>query len=380
MKILQIIPSLHLAGAEKMVLQLSAALKKMHPEIKLRIISFYHTPENRFMALAREAGCELLELNKRKGFDPGFLRRLRQEIKAFQPNVIHSHIGALRYCALAIMGLNIPVKVHTIHSLPSKESPSWQKYFNCLLFGKMKWIPVVLSRGLMKECESYYSVSPQVIPNGVEVKVIQGNASFLREKLGISKGAKVILNVGRLSPAKNQLNLVRAMRLIKHEDVVLLIAGSGRGNEETEKNIRREIESLPVEVKQRIQLLGEVEDINELLNMCDLFILPSLYEGMPMSILEAMSLGKPVAASPVGSIPEMLSEHEGYFINNPSAEEIARVINEVFSDYAAAQEKGIKAKRRFFEEFTVEKMARNYMQLYGRRGASVPERCKNNPE
>jgi glycosyltransferase involved in cell wall biosynthesis len=117
-------------------------------------------------------------------------------------------------------------------------------------------------------------------------------------------------------------------------------------------------------VPENVFLLGNLPDAGAYTSAADLLMLPSNYEGLPVVILEAMSYGKPVIASAVGGVPELVEDGvSGYAVEN-AASFFAEKIRAVMGDNALCETLGSKSREHFLEHFTVEKMAAEYLKVY----------------
>jgi glycosyltransferase involved in cell wall biosynthesis len=148
-----------------------------------------------------------------------------------------------------------------------------------------------------------------VIPNGCDKKLFKPIHMYtVRRELGLPLNKKILLSVGNLLDIKGHMYLIHAMQFVlkKRKDVILVIVGSGVLRENLERKARG------IGLNDKIMFVGgkEHSEIPAWMNACDLFVLPSLREGFPTVIPEAMACGKPVIASNVGGIPEAISSDE----------------------------------------------------------------------
>ena len=163
-----------------------------------------------------------------------------------------------------------------------------------------------------------------VIPNGYDEKLFKSIPIYkAREILGIPLNKKILLSVGNLVDVKGHTYLIDAMSYVlkKRNDVILLIVGSGVLRENLEKKAR------DLGLNEKILFVGgrKHHEIPFWMNSCDLFVLPSLSEGFPTVIPEAMACGKPVIASRVGGVPEIISNSDVGILVNPKEPEILAV-------------------------------------------------------
>lgn len=187
-----------------------------------------------------------------------------------------------------------------------------------------------------------------VIPNGVPVDPSRVNNRMAKER-------RVFLFVGRLEPVKNPLGLIRSFAAMRHKDCELWLAGDGLLRPEVEK----EITILGLE--DRVHLLGVRRDVPQLLAQADCFVMASLWEGLPMAILEAGAVALPVVAPPVGAIPELLGVDCGYLVD-PS--ELSHALDAVLDDFAEADRRGMRLRNKVVNGFSLDHMCRAHAELY----------------
>ena len=167
----------------------------------------------------------------------------------------------------------------------------------------------------------------------------------------------IVLTVARLDPQKNLSDLIRAAAQVP--EARFLVAGEGPMRSALESEIRAHA------LDGRVELLGFRSDVAELLRACDLFVLPSLFEGLPLSVLEAMAAGKPVIASRVGGTDEAVVHGETGILVPPSdPAALARAIRELLADPATAQAYGARGRARVAREFSVDAMVERVSALY----------------
>lgn len=195
-----------------------------------------------------------------------------------------------------------------------------------------------------------------VIKNGIDLE----RFSFDNSK-PVQKKEKIVLTVSRLSPEKGIQFLIESAKIVlkKTKDVKFLIAGEGP--------LRNELESLikKYKIQDWVIFSGYIKDIENLISESDVVILPSLWEGLPNILLEAMAMKKPVIATDVGGVREIVKNGENGFIVKPAcAREIAERIIEVFSDEKNSLRMGESGYKFVKENFDVQKMVSSYQCLY----------------
>jgi glycosyltransferase involved in cell wall biosynthesis len=194
----------------------------------------------------------------------------------------------------------------------------------------------------------------EVVYNGVE----PARAEPLRLVAG-----PTVLHVGRLAAVKGQRELIRALPLLDGVAAVLVGRDLERGGA-YERELADEAERLGV--RERVVFAGQRDDVPGLLAGCEVCALPSLVEGLPLVLLEAMTQARPVVATPVGGTPELVVDGEtGVLVPPGDPEALARALAGLLSDPERARRLGEAGRRRVEERFTAAAMARRVLEVYG---------------
>lgn len=192
---------------------------------------------------------------------------------------------------------------------------------------------------------------------------LQVDRTAKRRELGLPASGSVIGLAVRLSDQKGITYLLRAMPLIlnEHPQTSLLIAGDGELADELKS------EAAALGVSGNVVFCGARKDIPELLRILDIYVLPSLWEGLPMVILEAMAAGCPVVATNVGGNPSAVVDgRTGRLISPADPAALAAAITGLLASESLRQAYSRAARDLFLERFTAEKMTRRYERLYSR--------------
>jgi len=363
MRILQVVPSLDVGGAERIAALLALALRREGDEVAL--VSLYGAVDSWLEGELRGAGIELRFLGKRPGLDPAVALRLARVLRALAPDVVHTHLHALKY-ALAARSLSgrHPVVVHTVHNLAEHEAQGLDRSLNRVAF-RLGAVPVAIGDEVARSLRRTYGIEPRwTIPNGVPVADFEARADArgpTRARLGLDPGLPVLLSAGRLNPQKNHAGLLEAFAdpRLAALGAVLLIAGDGE--------LRRSLEARAAEpdLKGRVRFLGVVSDLPELLAAADAFALSSSWEGNPLVVMEAMAAGRPVVATRVGCVPELVTAETGLLVPPGDAGALALALVRLLADRAHAELLGAAGAARAKARFDVPVMARAYRALYG---------------
>ena len=352
MKIIQIIPFWGLGGAEIMCENLIYELKKMGHEVVA--ISLYDT-RTAITERFEKAGVDVHYLGKKRGPDFSMYRKLRAIFEKERPDVVHSHIHTSQYVFPLAKKMRIKA-VHTVHSVASKEAPFLLRCINKYFFKKSFAIPVALSSAVKDSVIEEYKLSPDKIPvvfNGIDL-------SKCREKTNYNRGEKFkIVHVGSYQEVKNHIGLIDAFEEFydNHPDAELHFIGDGQRRSMIEQIVKDK------KLTDNVIFYGFQSSVHKFLNDMDIFTLPSLYEGMPMSIIEAMGTGMPIVATNVGGIPDMLTNNEDAILVSVNSHEICNAFEKLYNSLELRTTLGKSAKDHS-AIFSAEKMAEQYVHIY----------------
>lgn len=213
-------------------------------------------------------------------------------------------------------------------------------------------------------CYGARPASVKLIYNGRDFSPAPaGGESRLRAELGIENGARVIVSIGRVSRQKGFEFLVEAARIIADSGngkAVFLIVGKP---EDAYQPLVRRIENL--NLGKTVRLLDARRDIAELLEIADLFVLASLWEGFPNVLLEAMSAGKAIVATNIPGNDEVISDGKtGIMVPPADAQALARAVSLLLEDQGLARRLGEEARCQALRRFSAERLAQEHMAFY----------------
>jgi glycosyltransferase involved in cell wall biosynthesis len=349
-------------GAEMMVFRLSEELRSRgHTIIPVGPMNGIGWLGDLF----RGAGVSTEVFRLRRAIDPGCVRGLVQLFRQHRIDAVHSHEFAMAvYGTAASRLLGLP-QIITMHG----------GFTVCRALRRriaLRWAmrgadeTVMVSRATRRQFATDLGVKEQdftVIPNGVPVR--GGDSTKVREEFGVRPGECVLLAVGTLERHKGHRVLLEAMaRLVGRGLSVpwkLIIAG-GRGGDQHEALLEFvEDEGLDGQV----HIVKNRNDISDLLAMADIFVMPSLWEGLPMALLEAMTAGKAVVASATSGIPEAIDDgREGLLVPPGDVRALADALASLLSDRDQRAALGEAAMVRAHRDFTIQVMADRYEALY----------------
>jgi len=356
MKILIVLPKFTLGGVETMCENLATALqKKGHSPV---VVSLY-TYESAITKRLDELGIKRYSLDKKPGLDFSIKGKLREIIAAEKPDVIHTHLYVTKYVVPAARGCKA-LRVHTMHNVAAEENLTPMGVtLNKFYFKYCHLRPIAISQKVRETTADMYGYPENEIPivhNGIDL------GKCLPKKdvnIGEDRPARIV-NIGRFTEQKNQYELIRAAELLHNKGVNFVLDIYGEG--ELESSLRAEIADVDY-----IRLCGTVGDCYEVLSGADVFALPSNYEGLPMTLLEAMGSGLPIVASGVGGVPELIEPEESGLLCHTDAEDIACQLERMIKDEALRKRCAMGALLRS-EQYSSEVMAAKYLRVYERLG------------
>ncbi len=350
MKIMHILPSLYTGGAEKFCIDICNELAKNTNDTIYLCSLEKLNDKQQIMYQKIGKNVHFISMNK-VGKHPTLMFDIYKMLKEIKPDITHTHLRAQVYAAFGLIMNNIP-NVHTVHSLAQKETTLGKRKFYALLYKYFNFIPVSISQEVLNSVQIEYGKEyNEEIDNGVQkleaTDAFDETKSYI-QKIKNNEKTKIFVNIGRVYPIKNQKLLIEAFDNLLDEgvDAHLLIIGSRI----IVPDYAKECEEM-IRHKDNIHFLDEKSNVSDFLLCADAFCLSSSHEGMPMTILEAMSIGLPTIATPVGGIPDIIDEGmNGYiskdlsvdayvdsfklFLNNPKLDK-EKIIDKFDSNYSA---------------------------------------------
>ncbi len=387
--VVHVIHRLGIGGLENGVINL---INHMPPE-RYRHAIVCLTDFTDFRDRLRRDNVPVIALQKREGHDLGLYARVWKVLRRLRPQVVHTRNLAAVECMVPAALLGVPGRVHSEHGLDMSELRGSNVTYNLLrkIVKPLVHRHVAVSLDLANWLTNTVGVPPHrlaQIYNGVDTRRFFRRAA-IRDPIGpggfAPQGTMVVGTVGRMEAVKDPLTLVRGfLHLLKidphaRERVRLVMVGDGRLREEARRLLRASgAESLA-------WLPGERSDIPEILRGLDVFVLPSLREGISNTILEAMASGLPVVATRVGGNPELVDEGEtGRLVPPGDPIQLAEAIRAYQGDPSRMVAHGQVGRKAAEVRFSLSAMVDRYLDVYdtvlnrrgqrpvGRRSGSAP--------
>ncbi|MCP4267540.1 MAG: glycosyltransferase family 4 protein [Candidatus Brocadiaceae bacterium] len=314
-----------------------------------------------------EAGIRVIRLPAtHNGVDYLSFWKLFKLLKKEKPHLIHTHnTQPLLDGIMAAILAGVPVRIHTDHAreFPDKRRYMYAEWFMSHFTDRM----VAVSDSTKADLVKYEKIKPkkiEVIQNGIDGKkhLVKIDIKEKKKELGIENTFTPILGfVGRLSNEKGLIYLIKAIKLLVKDfpEVILLIAGEG----ELLNALKREIVELGIE--RNVTFLGPRNDIWEVMQLFDIFVLPSEREGLSLVLLEATAAALPIVATDVGGNRIVVKDGENGFVVRPKdTYSLYNAIKQLISNEGFQRRFAEYSFDLFKNNFSIEKMVKKYETLY----------------
>lgn len=347
MKIVELIPSLLTrAGAEVFCFNLSKSLAK---DNDVTLLTLYNELDKSFKMdgvnyISTDKGNEKILKNSKH------LKEILLEIK---PDVVHMHLNCIMSYYLAFGFKNQNFKLFlTVHSLYKKDFTLIERFL----------IRILTKKGILKLIGISDSISKDIKNNGLGVDSTIYNGTILYSpKKNTYKDVIKIVNVASFRPEKNQIFLLDAYKEIQKTttNIELIFVGDGPlFNDVKQKAISEGIKN--------VKFVGKSNNVDYYLASSDIFCLSSIYEGNPISIIEAMSVGLTLVVPNIGGIPDVVQNYENGILYEPcSINSLVSALNSAINNkdfrMNCFYKNTIKAK-----EYSIEECAQNYLKTFNK--------------
>ena len=365
LRVAQLIETGGPGGAERVFVHLSRSLELLGA----RVTAFI--PRREVSWLRDElaaAGVDTVEFTLDKPISPAFARWLGAELTSRGIHLAHGHEFTFAFYAWWAARRARIEHLATIHGGRYWAGALRRRVALRLAAGggaRLVAVSVPLRQALARDLV-LRAARVNYIPNGVPVG--PSGSPVLRTELRLQPDDRLLLAVGNLYPVKGHAHLLEAVRRLQDPRIHVAIAGRGALHDALADQARES------GMGDRLHLLGLRRDVPDLLASADVYVMPSLSEGLPMALLEAMAAGLPVVASAVGDIPSVLAGGTAGVLTVPGdAESIAGALRTLLPDEPRRGALGAAGRARVMNEYTLSTMTDRYVALYRRvLGGSLP--------
>ncbi len=354
-KIALCIPSLNVGGAEKMVITLA---KKLSKEYIVTIFVLSTNPNNFFVDELKQNKIKIIFFDISGRFNLKKFLKVFYKIKKFNPDILHNNLDTLYF---PLYSLIMKKKmVFTIHSSPDRlKNLKFFLFIKPLIRNKLIQF-VAVSRSIkliaMKELNIEEKLI-SIIYNPVDIN----NESDKKVSFDIQKGNVIFINVARFDLIKNHDNLINAFYKLNREfnDTKLFLLGDGPEREKIEKKV------LELGLNSSVEFIGSTQNVENYLYDAHVFVLSSDSEALPITIIEAMTVGLPIISTNVGGIKDIVNETNGFLVTPRNSVELytamKRIINK--KNMIIMSENSKKMSKKFDSEIVIE----HYKQIYNKK-------------
>lgn len=361
-KVMLLAVGLGVGGTETHILELASRMDRSRFDVTVCTLKAGGVLADELKA----RGVRVLSLNGIGKLDLRVLIRLFKLLRTEQPDVVQAFLFwanmAARVCGRILRAFPVISSYHD-------EVVSEGRLVRLVDRLTLAWTQAVVccSEAVRRSVESRIGKTGDrctIIPFGVDLVRFHGTSEVARHELGLGEGQRSIGTVCRLVEPKKGLSvLLKAMEELKRRHGVppcrLVIVGDGPS--------RGDLESLRdrLELSSWVVFIGTRRDVPQILRSIDIFVLPSLYEGFGIAILEAMAVGKPVIATRVGGVPEFVIPGEtGLLIEPGNVHALADALESLLHDSNLAMSMGAKGRVRAQERYDISDIVRRHEQVY----------------
>jgi glycosyltransferase involved in cell wall biosynthesis len=357
-RVLILIKGLGRGGAERLLATAAPFLDRDHFDYE---VAYLLPWKNALVPELEAAGVQTRCLDG--GTGTGWVRRLRAAVESDDVRVVHAH--SPYPAAVARMALRRRVGiVYTEHNVWARyRRPTY--WANLLTFGRNDHVFTVSDdvRTSIRypRAVGFLRMPPmETLYHGLDPTMSWASSEGVREELGIPPSVLLVGTVGSLTPKKDHANLLRALAHMgdRRDALRAILVGHGP----LEEALRHQAEELGL--SRTVLFAGHREDATRIVGALDVFVLPSRYEGLPVSLLEAMALGRPVVATTAGGIPEVVRDgEEGVLVPTDDPRALARALTDLIEDPERRARLGDAARRRA-ADFDIRNAVRRQETVY----------------
>ncbi|HEY5997800.1 MAG TPA: glycosyltransferase family 4 protein [bacterium] len=362
LRIIQVSHDLNIGGLQRVVVNLAKAFRERGCNVSVLVLR----ERGPLAEELNRSGVDVLTLPGGRRVDYLSLMKISRIIKEQKPHVVHTHnTQPFIEGGLAALICRVPVIVHTDHA---RCYPDKRRYMlmERLLSRHVNRI-VAVSDHTRDDLIRYCGISGKnirVIHNGIDGTWSSGPVGRLQKlnELGLRPTDGPLIGLGvRLCSQKGVGYLIKAMQLVVKEfpKATLLIAGDG------ELRSQLDCEAKQLDLDENVHFVGPRLDMPEILRILDIYVLPSLWEGLPLVLLEAMAAALPVVATDVGGNREVVRDGRNGFLVQPcDSPALAKALLNLIADADMRASFGEQSREIFESEFALPRMVENYEKLY----------------
>lgn len=361
MKILEVIPQLSSGGGERFTVDLCNELSKNN---EVTLLTYYNSPSSNFYLPDLSSAVRHISLGKNIGFSLRMFTQVASVIASENPDVVHMHLRAINYLLPSFLFRRRGVRYYmTIHSDAEKEAGGKLGGVLRMICFKCKMVsPITISDASCESFRRYYGMSAPMIFNGRSIpKDFTASKSVHAEidSYKITPSTRVIANIARFSKEKRQPLLAKVTSRLFAEgyDFTVLYIGGVR-----DESILDETRKL---ISPNQHIVGEKANVLDYLALSDAFCLCSSYEGLPISLIEALGVGTVPVCTPAGGIVDLIKDGENGILASDFSEDalyfaLKRFLETTIDNLASMKSFAKSA----YQPYSMSVCAEKYSQLF----------------
>lgn len=357
--VVHVIDELPPDGAERL---LADILRHRSPQFRYSVLCLVRG--GALEAEIRDMGVPVTVMGQRGEFSPTFVLRLARWFRQQQVDVVHTHLfSADSYGRVAARVAGVRAVFSTAHNTVVCEGAARRAIHRALSWISTRVIACSGEVGrVMREQDHLRSSRLVVISNGINIDRVAGaRPDGVRAEFAVPDDSLLMGVIGRLHPAKGHTDLFAAMVRLREAGLrpTCLVIGSGDSRSQLEEECKQ------LRLADQVIFTGQRSDVPRLLAALDVLAMPSRWEGLPIALLEAMAMSRPIVATRVSGIPEVIQhEDNGLLVSAANPPELAAALTRLLTDPSLRDRLGRRALETVRERFDVAHTARAYEALY----------------
>lgn len=304
-----VLPHLRSGGGQQLAVDEAIELSA-DSALEVELLSLYPREDTIFTKKAEQAGLILCYLNKTAGIRPLVILSVLKAMKRFCPDVVHTHLQVMPYVLFPAMLCHVQRRFHTVHNVAEREAGGLLRVIMRMAYTVGGFVPVAISdycRGTICNLYGMQADKVPVVYNGIDI-----HRFFCRIPYEERPDNHIrIISTGRMQEVKRHDLIIEAFSELhkRFPQTELVLLGDGELRSQIEKEIRT------LRLESCVSLKGTVAEVENELNRAHVYFMASDWEGLPLSVLEAMACGLPVVATKAGGTVDVVTEKTGILCN-----------------------------------------------------------------
>jgi len=305
-RVMVFVPDLRIGGGQKMAVDIVRYIRRKNADIRFQIVVLGRRFGTAFEKIVDDEKIDTVYLGKKDGIHPQYVFKIYRAIRAFRPDVIHAHLPKMHYLLLPMVFCGVPERYYTVHSLADRDTQ--HRILRRIMgfsFRRCHVRPIAISEICRQSIAREYHLSNKdilTIYNGIDSERFARKTPYSKLDNSIIR----FIAAGRLSAEKNYPMMLSAFRTVYREtpNIRLTVLGGG----ELSQKLHDKCGEMGIEAS--VIFEGAVGNVEDYLHESHIFLMSSVFEGLPLAVLEAMAAGLPVISTKAGGVVDVV-EHEG---------------------------------------------------------------------